>query len=199
VAEFTGSVTTVDEGKLEKAVADNGEDLLPEKDWDRQINFPHLSDDKASVSFAVNTKLPSPGVKKLKEVSGRLTYTVAKGTKKVNIGVMELTAGAKGKEFGAVISKVNASESNAGSQEISLAIDLPHTAITGVQVLDATGKPLDAKQNGYSSFGMGGQQRTTITIAVKGTVPKNGRIVLEVYDGMQKFDAPFVLKDVTLP
>ena len=40
--------------------------------------------------------------------------------------------------------------------------------------------------------------QTTLTISVKGDVPATGNIMVEVYEELKKFDAPFMLRNISL-
>ncbi|MEY4918793.1 MAG: hypothetical protein RL616_2706, partial [Verrucomicrobiota bacterium] len=62
LGELPGAVLEVSEGKLTAAVGTDGTDLLPEKDWDRKINFPRLSSDRTKVSFEVKMNSPATNV-----------------------------------------------------------------------------------------------------------------------------------------
>lgn len=187
---------SADEGKVEKVVTDNGENLLPEKEFYQKIPFPHLDDDKITVEMMdMQIKLPSAAAKSIKELSGYLVYSVAKGTKMVDLGITELVAGATGTEYRATITKVEEDKWTPGTQKIELDLAVAYEAIKSVQVLDAAGKALEAENSGGGGF----FGKSSIKISVKGAVPKAGRIKIELYDNIQKFKAPFTLKDIVLP
>jgi hypothetical protein len=95
LGELPGSVLSVKEVKLLKAVADTGDDLLPGEDafnWTQN----ELSKDKSWVTFEVNLAAPGENVNGLKEVSGTLQYVVGGKTKATDLGIAELKADAKG-------------------------------------------------------------------------------------------------------
>ncbi len=118
IAELPGATLLVKDAKLTKALADNGEDLLPEREWDRRISFPKLSKNKAVVILEAKMNPPSPQVRGIKELAGELTYMSSAGLKKVDLGTVSLTAGSKGKDLGAEVKSVKDSKWRKGHQEI---------------------------------------------------------------------------------
>ena len=63
LADLPGSVMAMtDECALDKALADDGSDLLPESEFSRKIHFPKLTTEKSSVLFEVEIKLPGTAV-----------------------------------------------------------------------------------------------------------------------------------------
>lgn len=194
IAELPGSVVKATEGNVEKAEANDGTDLLPEKEWDRKIHFPTLSEDKTAVVFDVNLVSPSDAVKGFKEVSGHIKYLVGEKTKKVDAGFAELAPGAAGKEFGATIKSIKPSPWEKGTTNVELELAVKREAIKSVEVLNAAGQAMDAKLGNYSSNG----KQTTLTIGIKSDVPKDGKIMVEMYEELQQVEAPFVLKNISL-
>ena len=97
IAEFPSPVLKISECELEKAVAENGTDLLPENGRERNIYYTPLSMDKTVAKFDVKLATPPDGVKGVKEISGHITYLVGGKAKKVDAGFTELAAGAEGK------------------------------------------------------------------------------------------------------
>ena len=108
---------------MEKAEADDGTDLLPEKEWDRKIYFPMLSEDKTAVVFDVNLVAPSD------------------------------TAKAAGKDLGATIKSIKPNQWQKGTTNLELELAVKREAIKSVEVLNAAGQALDAKLGNSSSNG----------------------------------------------
>ena len=194
IAELPGSALKVTQGELEKAEADNGTDLLPEKEWDRKINFATLSEDKTAAVFDIKLVSPPDAVKGFKEIAGHITYLVGEKTKKVDAGFTELTEGAAGKELDATIKSIKPNHWEKTATDIELKIAGNRETVKSVEILNAAGQALETKIS--STMEMNTQ--TTFTLTVKSAVPKDGRIVLEVYEGLEQFDAPFVLKNTSL-
>jgi hypothetical protein len=194
-ADLPGSVAALDEGLIEKAVTDNGENVLPDKDFFKQISFPHLSENKSSVDFSVELKPPTRAAKSIKELTGYLTCVVASGTKTVDLGFNGLKDDARGKVYDAHIWAVKPLPWDAGKTSFTVSLDLPKKSVKAVKLLDSTGKPLETEQGGSSFSG----ESCSVTLNVKGKLPADGRLMLELYDNVKEFRSPFALKDVALP
>lgn len=191
IAELGGSALAAKTGKLTKAVADTGEDLLPKEEFEREIHFPRLSEDKTAVTFDVALSLPSAKAAGLKEVSGTLTYTVAGKTVDVDLGIGAFQKGAKGKLHDAVIEKI---ETNDDGAEVTLKLSLSADVLDSVDFYDEKGVKLQSSRQGYSSSG----DESMIEFSVKGALPKKGKIVAKLFDDLKTYEAPFTIKDVDL-
>lgn len=194
VGEFSGAVLSVTEGRLEKAVADNGEDLLPESEWEQKIQFPHLSEDKTTAVFEVKLEVPSPKVKGIKELRGVLEYVVGTGSKKIDLGISEFKPGAEGKELGAMIKEISESQWEKGAYDVSLVVELNKDQIRAVVFQGADGKRLESKPAGTSWSG----DTTTLMFTTTSKPPEKGRVVIEVYEKFDRYEVPFSLKNLTL-
>lgn len=194
IAELSGAALTAKEGKVTKATADTGENLLPKSDFERKIHFPRLSDDKKAIVFDVKLNLPGPKSAGIKEVTGTIQYMVADKTKEVDLGLTEFKKGAKGKEYGVVIEKIEANTFQEGRQEMELRLNLAHEDLESVTFYDAAGKKLETSSAGYSSSG----KETTVTYNVKGKFPAKGKIVAKVFDEPKTYDATFTISGIDL-
>ncbi|HZE97957.1 MAG TPA: hypothetical protein VE981_13090 [Planctomycetota bacterium] len=190
-AELGGSALAVKSGKLLKAVSDDGQDLLPKGDFEREISFPRLSEDKTAITFDVALALPGPKAAGLKELSGTLTYLVADKTIDVDLGIAAFTKGAKGKAHDAEIEKA---ESGDDSAELAIKIALGLDAISSIEFYDEAGAKLTAVRQGYSSSG----DESTIEFAIRGKLPKKGRIVAKLWDAPKTYEATFTVSNVDL-
>jgi hypothetical protein len=194
LVEFPGSILGVtEESAFTAAIADDGSDLLPTSEWKRKINWPKLSEDKAAALIEAELKLPAPGVKGLRELSGTLEYQVGSATKEVALGFTNLLAGAKGLEFGAQIKSIKEGWNKDGSQQLELKLNLKKDSLKAV-FLVVDGVKTELKQSGYG----GGGNTYTFTYEFKGTIPANGKLVAEVYDQLQTFTTKFKLENVSL-
>jgi hypothetical protein len=194
VAELPGAVLSVKEGKVSKASADTGEDLLPRREFNRTIHFPRLSKDKAAVTFDVPIGLPSPQARGFSEISGVLTYVVAGKTKEVDLGISLFQSGAKGKELGAEIEKIEDDSFDKTKKSLSLKIGVSRESIQSVTFYDESGKKLAVESSGYSGF----NDQVTYSYTFKGAPPAKGRIVALVYDDRKSFEVPFRVADLDL-
>jgi hypothetical protein len=192
--EFSGSVLAVtDKSSVETAIADDGSSLLPEDQWDRKIQFPKLSKDKTALEIEVPLRAPGKGVSGLKELSGHLQYTVAGGTKEVDLGIQELKKGATGTEFGARIESIGEGWQGSGSQEMELKLNLGMETVKSVTLV-ADGNKTVLERNGYFASG----NSCTLTFSSKKAFPAQARLTAEVYDNIQTFEVPFKLENITL-
>ena len=194
VGELPGAVLKVKEGMLTKAVADNGEDLLPEDEWDQRISFPSLSSDKTEVEFDVRLNLPGDKVKGFKEVSGVLKYLVADQAQKLDLGITDFKVAAKGPQLGAEIETIEGSDSAAGSETLSLRLDIAPEQLLKATFYGPNGEELDVRNTGYFSSG----DVTTFSFSCEGKFPDKGKIVAEVYRNVKEYEIPFKITDITL-
>jgi hypothetical protein len=194
VAEFPGTVLNMKEGRLEKALSDTGDDLLPSDEWQRKVNFPRLSNDKTIVTFDVHLRLPGDKVKGLKEVSGVLEYIVGDKIKEVDLGIAEYKAETKGKEFGAKITKLAESSWQKGHDELEIELAVEPGVVDSIVFEDEKGGKLDTQAGGTMST----DRTSTFTFLLKGNFPAKGRIVVKAYADLKTFEIPFVVKDIDL-
>lgn len=191
VAELGGSALAAKGGSLLKAVADTGEDLLPKEEFEREISFPRLSEDKTAITFDVALGLPGPKAAGIKEISGTLVYTVADKVVDADLGLAAYEKGAKGKTHGAEIENI---EANDDGGEVTLKLALPLETIASVDFFDDKGVKLPSTRQGYSSGG----DECSIQFAIKGALPKKGKIVAKLYDAPKTYEAPFKITNVDL-
>lgn len=191
VAELGGSALAVKDGKVTKAVADTGEDLLPKEEFEREIHFPHLSEDKTAITFDVQVLPPSPKAAGIKEISGTLVYIVADKTVDVDLGIGTFAPGTKGKAHGAEIEKI---EADGDSTQLHLKISLGPDAIASVDFFDAKGAKIPSTRQGYSSSG----DESVIDFGIEGKLPKKGKIVAKIYSDPKTYEAPFTITNVDL-
>jgi hypothetical protein len=192
--DFAGSVLAVtDKSRVETAIADDGSSLLPEGQAGHRIDFPRLSKDKTAVVLEIPLRVPGKGVSGLKELSGHLQYTVAGGTKEVDLGIDTLQAGAKGTEYGAQVVSIKEGWQKNGSQEMELKLNLSADSVKSVTMIAGANKTV-LEQNGYFSSG----NSCTLTFSSKQTFPAQARLTAEVYDKLQTFEVPFKLENITL-
>jgi hypothetical protein len=191
--DFAGSVLAVtDKSQVERAIADDGSSLLEEQGGEK-IHFPRLSKDKTAVIFEVPLKLPGKDVTAIKELSGHLQYTVAGGTKEVDLGISELKDGAKGTEYGAQIGTIKEGWQKNGSQEMELKLKLDVEDIKSVTMV-AGGNKTVLERSGY----FGGGNSCTLTLSSKQAFPAEARLTAEVYDKIQTYEVPFKLENINL-
>jgi hypothetical protein len=194
VAELPGSVLSIKDVKLTGAKADTGEDLLPERDFDREVHFPHLSKDRTATLLEVKLRTPAPKARGIKEVRGVLTYMTAGKTKEVDLGITQFKPGAKGKALGASVEKIEDHFFEKDQKVVTIHFELAHEMIESVALFDGGGKKLDAKAEGYSSSG----DTCSLSFAIRGGVPASGKVVASIFDGVKAYEVPFAVENLDL-
>jgi hypothetical protein len=194
LVEFPGSILDItDKSVIESAFAGDGSSLLKgNRDWDRRLGFPKLSADQASAIFDVELKMPPPGVRGIKEIAGVLQYRVAMATKETDLGPMELKTGSKSDELGASIEEIKDGWKE-GTKELELKLKLKPTDLKSVHLVE-NGVKSELKRSGYS----GGGNTTVFTFQIDGELPDKASLIVETYDKIQTFDAPFTLENLSL-
>jgi len=193
--KFSGSVLSMTDGsKLEKAVADDGSDLLPARDFKRGIRFPRLSEDRSAVVFEIDLRSPGKEVKSIREISGTVQYTVSEGTKEVDLGFASLKSGESGKELNAKIIEIKDGWNKDGTKNIEIELAVGKGEIKDLVMLEGAKRTVLASR-GYSSFGSG---TNTFTFEAEGGVPENAKLIAVLYDGIQTYDVPFKLENISL-
>jgi hypothetical protein len=195
LAEFPGGILEVtDKSAITKAIASDGTDLIKGKrDWDRRLSFPNLSADKASALFDIELKLPPPGAKGIREISGVIEYQVAAGSKEIDLGFKELKVGAKGGELGAEIEKIEDGWGDKGAQNIEVKLNIGSHALKTAWLVE-NGVKTELERRGYS----GSDTVTTFTLGHKGAIPPKAGILVEIHDGLKTYEAPFTLENLSL-
>ena len=195
LVEFPGSVQSVTEGTvISTATADDGTDLLPDSDWNRKAHFPKLGKDKTAAILEFKLNPPGGGVKGLKELSGTVQYRVSGGTKEIDLGFDALKDGATGTNLDAEIQSIREGWQKNGAQDMVLHLKTTPDGLKSLSLV-VDGNKTELRQNGYGSSGM---NAFNFTYECQTNFPANGRIVAEVYDKMQTFEAPFKLENLTL-
>ncbi len=192
--EFPGSILDItDKSVIESALAGDGSSLIKgNRDWDRRLGFPKLSADQASAIFDVELKMPPPGVQGIKEISGLLQYRVSMATKETDLGQMELKTGSKSGELGASIEAIKDGWKD-GTKELELKLKLKPTDLKAVHLVE-NGVRSELKRSGYS----GSDNTTVFTFQIDGELPEKASLIVETYDKIQTFDAPFTLENLSL-
>ena len=194
LVEFPGAIQSVaNDNQLDTATADDNTSLLPASEWDRKVQFPQIAKDKTAAILEYKLNLPGSGVKSLKEISGQVHYLVSSGTKEVDLGLAELKAGATGTNLDARIQSISDGWQKNGSQIMALHLQTEPQNLKSLSLV-VDGNKTVLRQN---SFG-GGNGSYDFSYEYKQAFPANGRLVAELYDKIQKFDAPFKLENLTL-
>lgn len=195
LGEFSGSVLEVtNESKLEKAIANDGSNLLPTNQFNRQINFPRLSENRSKVLFEVNLAPPGESVTGIQEIAGTVQYIVAQGTKEVDLGFAAIEPNQKGKELSAEITSIKEGWRKNGGEEMEIQLDVEITTLKELVLIDGK-KRITLEKRGHSSFG---NAPASFTFESNVPFPKNGKLVAIVHDQIETYNIPFKLENLTL-
>jgi hypothetical protein len=196
--KFAAPVYQINGGKLEKVVTDAGEDLL-----EQNVSgfYPSLRQRfengkrLAAKVFTATIRLPVPSEKAttIKELSGRVFYTVLGKSKMVNLGVTEFKTGAKGTKFDAEIESLEDNPRASGKLLKLNLTDLPEI-IGEIKFYDEDGTALTVQNWGQTT----GNAVRTFMFNRAEVFPAKGRIEIELYDDVKKLAAPFKLENVPL-
>ncbi len=185
----------INTGRVEKATADTGQDLLPKKEWDRKISWPKLTKDGKGVTFEVKLLLPGDNVKGLAELSGSFDFLKSTGTKEIDLGMMDFKDGAQSKVEGFTISSVKTNSWDKDNENMQLKVDLLRGAFKGAKFYGENGEELEVSKAGMSSSN---GRLMSIGFKIKGSFPEKGRIVLETLAGVSKHRIGFKLSNISL-
>jgi len=195
IAELEGTALVINGGKLEKAVSDKGESLLPEREWDRDIWSPILSQDKTIVVFEIKMKVPSKKTKYIKEISGYLEYDSIAGTKKSRSQIVLFKEASMISECQIKIDKINENQWQKGSWEMTLLADYPKRSIKAVTFYNEDNTKLNTWEIRRSSVST---DQTSLIYSLNSEFPDKGFLEIEVYEELQHYKVPFQLKKVSL-
>lgn len=190
--DLPGAVIKVEEGRMDAAVTDGGENLVPDDDWKRRISFPKLTKDRRTTYFDVDLALPPPGIEGFKEIRGILAVHVSSGSEDVDLGFKKIEAGETGKEFGAILERVDLQDEERTSIDLKLQIAMER--IESISLVGAKGASVPMSQSGYSSSG----DECTLTYTIEGAFPKKAKMIARVAQNLQRIDVPFEVRDVDL-
>ena len=182
-------------GRVEKATADTGQDLLPVEEWDRNIHWPKLTKDGKGVRFEVMLLVPDDNVKGLAELSGSFGFLKSTGTKEVDLGMMDFKDGAQSKVEGFSISSVKTNDWDKDNEKMTLRVDLLRGAFKGAKFYGENGEELEVSK-GSKSFS--NDRLMSIHFKIKGSFPERGRIVLETLTDVSKHRIGFKLSNISL-
>lgn len=194
LVSFGGAALSVDGAVVERAKTDDGQDLLPEEESDRTASFPRLLKDNSGVVCEFRLRLPKSGARSLADLGGKVIYQAASKTRQVDLAFAALKAGQKSKLHGAEIKEVKVSSWDKEKTEIEIAFALSASQIKEIQILDASGKALEAEKGSSSQSGESCEQ----TMRVTGKIPEKGKVILILWDDVKKYEVPFTASKATL-
>jgi hypothetical protein len=201
--KFMVPVFKLNGATVDKVVTDSGEDLLLPANLlgYRPLMRQYLENGKIQPAkvFSGSLRLAVPGEKAttIKELSGKVYYTIMGKSRMVNLGFTELTAGAKGTELAAQIESIEDAQNNTGGGKVlKLTVNGQPEEFGESKFYDADGAAI-AVQSWVRGQTPG---NNTITLGFRSKVdfPATGRIEIEHYDDVKHLEAPFKLENVPL-
>ncbi len=196
LGELPGAVLKVKEGMLERAVADNGSDLLPESEWERQV-YANLSNRKTHVLMDVRLRIPGPGVNGIREIAGHLQYEVSQRSRVYRSPLVDFAANAQLGFLNSAVSKVLPGSWDGEGSEVYLQIGSSAESVKAVRLFDAANVSIET--NAFSaSDESGAEKQCSAYFTVNKPLPRKGYVEVELYDDVQKFVIPFQIGNLDL-
>jgi len=187
--DLPGPALSLDEGRIDSIVTDDGTNLTPEDEWKRRISFPKLTKDRTTAFFDIELPATSDPCG-FREIRGALAASVASGSFDVDLGFEHLEPGAKGGQLDAELQRIEPSGEN--ETTIDLHISVSQENVQGFALLDAAGNALESRQSGYSSS----SNECTLTYTVVGEWPRDGKIVLRIVTEVGRYSVPWLIENV---
>jgi hypothetical protein len=191
VGDLPDGVVKLEEGRMDAAIPDSGENLVPDDDWKRRISFPKMTNDRKTAFFDIEFPLPEPAVEGFKEIRGLLSVNTTSGAEEVDLGFKKLEAGAEGKELGAVIETLDPQEE---STTLGIRLQVSKDLIESLALVGPKGEAAPMSERGYSSSG----DQCQVEYSIEGAIPKKAKLIARVIRNLQRIDVPFELRNVDL-
>ena len=194
IADLPEPAVKIEGGQVDKALTNNGKSLLPEDGWDRKVRFGRLSKDYKTAVFDIELLLPDPGTLGLEELAGVLEYFTASGTKDIDLGLISLTAGAAGSQLGAKISSIRIDPYENNAPIVALTLNVPSETVESIELYDKSDQRLEITPYGNVAR----VNAATVKFLVAGELPGEGRIVVHVFENLEKHTLPFRITGISL-
>jgi len=192
LGQLPGKVLKVKNGKIETAIADNGDNMLPAEDHKRKTQSAWLTGrDKNFIQFSVQLSPLPAAAKGLKELTGWLTYMVGAGEKKVDLGELELKKDATGKALNAKVTEVKEK-----FRRIKIQLDVESLeSVKIVNFTDAAGNKLDFSSSGHNSW----NNKHVLSFRFGGdTLPKKANVTVVLFEKIETRRMPFAANNLKL-
>jgi hypothetical protein len=189
LARLPGKVLKIENGGIEKIVADDDSDLMLESKYSRKTSGIYLQGTRKDfVKFTVKTKPLPAGSKVIKLISGHMLYTVGSGAKPTDLGEIKLEKDATGSAMDAKITRTD-KRFKTFSIQIKIKSD---TMVKGFNFKTADGNAVHFKQT-YSNGWRG-----KYTFSFQGTtdLPDKVKVELVLYEKTEKRQMPFKVENL---
>lgn len=187
-ADLPQSALELERAVLEKAVTDDGCDVTPPDEWDRQCHFPKTTADGQTIYL--DFALPAgAGARGLAELTARVTATTSHGREEIELGLPELTAGARGRHLGAELLRCEAEAD--GGMALELRLDVPRPRVIELSALVGR-KRVPLTIQGWSSC----SDECSLACRVDEALPADARLVATLATDLERADYALALRAV---
>lgn len=191
--KFDGRINSWVEARIERALDQVGNPVLPAQDYKRKISHARLSEAQDVVTFDVPLELHADSTM-ISQVAGTAAYMVAHGTENLVVSFASTAAETEGSLEGAIVRKVGKAQwGDNFAWEVTLPFAKP--TIRGYKVFLPTGKRMEISEGGSSWS----NETTTLTLHSKTEFPEALELRLEIYRDIRRVEAPFEYRDIPIP
>ena len=197
-AAFPERYELIIRGKLVKAIAEDGTDLLPEKEAKRELvrHAEKLSPVRGKMRNTVTIPLrtfDSQRIHALREIAGTFTCLVGEW-KETDLGLTGFGVGQRGTQHGAKIESIQPWGLPGGTETLALFLNVPLKASDKFVLKDGAGQPLDARRIQQETAPGGSISRFLLKT---GKFPETGKILAQILTA-QPVEVPFALTNFNL-
>ncbi|GAB5561686.1 MAG: hypothetical protein SynsKO_33330 [Synoicihabitans sp.] len=190
---FDGRINSWVEARIERAIDQAGNSLLPMQEHKRMISHGRLNEAHDAVTFEVPLN-PHADSTEIRHVVGTAAYEVAHGTENLVISFASTAADSEGSLAGVSVRKRGKADwGDDYAWEITLPFAKP--TIRDYEVYQPTGKRLETSEAGSSWT----NDQTTLTLHSKTEFPETLELRLEIYRDIRRVEVPFEYHDIPIP
>ncbi len=194
VAQLPSKAVKVTGGVVSRATTNNGQNLLPQYEWDRRVRAPKLAADGQTVVFDIELQLPDEAATALEQVSGTIEYFSAAGTHDVDLGIMDLKQGGQGSALGAQITSVIKDPFQNNPVGVTLELNVRAEQIASVRFMAPDGSALDVRMLTTEQI----SDVTRVKCVSPDPVPERATVIATVYDQLTPNQFPWDLTRIAL-
>jgi len=139
-------------------------------------------------------KLKSPRRSRDKFIAGSLECIFGYGTKNIDLGIVDFRSKVKNKQTNIEIMGLGRSFEKEFNQYLYFSFPIPKYQFKSVSLFSTNGKKYESIIK--MTYWFNGRQ--IVECHIKEILPTNGRIIVESYEGLQKYQIPFRIINVPL-
>ncbi len=187
--DLPSAALSLDEGRIDAVVTDDGSNLTPDDEWKRRISFPKLTSDRTTAFFDID--LPADReIGGFKEIRGALSCVISSGSSDLDLGFATLEPGATSDKLEASLPRVEPSGESETTLDLHVAVSRQN--VESFALFNEAGEQMESTQTGYSSS----SEESTLTYVVRGEWSGKGRIVLRVATELTRCSVPWSIENV---